>query len=198
MKGTSLNGQTLTLSNVQTGSASTSTTLSTEGNLGFSNTQPSLAINYLIATRGANPGVRRRNLETEGGEGLADLDDAVLPESRSHRRLGQDPFVGEVIMFAGNAVPFGWAACNGQFLPITNNAALFGIIGTTFGGNGQTNFGVPDLSGRVPIGIGQGSGLSSRILGDKVGSETTKLTAANLPGHTHGIPTITAITVAAP
>ncbi|MBD2386866.1 phage tail protein [Cylindrospermum sp. FACHB-282] len=94
-----------------------------------------------------------------------------------------EPFIGQIILFAGNYAPKGWALCQGQILSISQNQALFSILGTTYGGNGQTTFGLPDLRGRFPIGTGQGPGLTNRDLGELAGSE--RLTASQLPAHTH-------------
>lgn len=96
-----------------------------------------------------------------------------------------DPFLGQIILFAGNFAPKGWALCNGQLLPISSNSALFAILGTTYGGDGRTTFGLPDLSGRTPIGAGQGPGLSARALGERGGTETVTLLTSNMPAHTH-------------
>jgi microcystin-dependent protein len=96
-------------------------------------------------------------------------------------------YTGEIRMFAGNFAPSNWAFCNGQLLTISQNAALFSIIGTTYGGNGQTNFALPDLRGRVPVQFGQGSGLSNYSLGETGGQESVTLTTSNLPAHTHGV-----------
>ena len=82
------------------------------------------------------------------------------------------PFLGQVTLFAGTFAPGGWADCNGQLLSIAQNPALFSLLGTTYGGNGQTTFALPDLRGRVPLHNGQGPGLSSRPLGQQGGSET--------------------------
>ncbi len=92
-----------------------------------------------------------------------------------------EPFFAEIIMFGGNFAPRGWALCNGQILPIAQNTALFSLLGTTYGGNGQTTFALPDLRGRVPIHPGQGPGLSSYSLGQVAGSESTTLIQSNLP-----------------
>ncbi|MDQ5929487.1 MAG: hypothetical protein QG594_1266 [Bacteroidota bacterium] len=97
----------------------------------------------------------------------------------------QQPYVGEVRLFAGNFAPNGWFFCDGQLLPISEYDTLFMLIGTTYGGDGQTTFALPDLRGRVPIGMGQGPGLSNRILGEKAGQETITLTTANMPQHNH-------------
>ncbi len=96
-----------------------------------------------------------------------------------------DPFLGEIIMFGGNFAPRGWAYCDGQLLAISQYTALFSIIGTTYGGDGRTTFALPDLRGRAPLHAGQGPGLTSRNLGQRGGSETTTLTANNLPPHNH-------------
>src|SRR6266545_3110394 len=96
-----------------------------------------------------------------------------------------EPFIGEIIMFAGNFAPRGWAFCSGQILPIAQNTALFSILGTTFGGNGQTNFALPDLRGRVPIHPGQGPGLSNYGLGQTCGEETHTLITSDMPAHNH-------------
>src|SRR6187549_3017598 len=96
-----------------------------------------------------------------------------------------EPFLGEMKFIAFNFAPKGWALCNGQFLPINQNQALFSILGTTFGGNGQTTFGLPDLRGRVPMHPGNGPGLTPRTLGEQLGTETVTLLAGNVPSHTH-------------
>lgn len=101
-----------------------------------------------------------------------------------------DPFLGEIIMFGGNFAPRGWALCDGQLLPISANTALFSILGTTYGGDGRTSFGLPDLRGRVPMHAGNGPGLSDRRLGAKGGSETTHITTANMPAHNHAAPVV--------
>ena len=95
-------------------------------------------------------------------------------------RNGADPFIGEIELFAGNFEPKGFAFCNGQLLSIAQNTALFSILGTTYGGNGQTTFGLPDLRGRVPIHAGQGPGLSNRDLGEMGGTQSNTITT-----HTH-------------
>ena len=82
-----------------------------------------------------------------------------------------DPFIGEIIMCGGNFAPRGWALCNGQLLPIAQNTALFSILGTTYGGDGRTTFGLPELRGRVAMHAGSGPGLTPRSLGEKAGVE---------------------------
>jgi len=98
-----------------------------------------------------------------------------------------DPFIAQIIMFGGNFAPRGWALCDGQLLAISQNTALFSLLGTTYGGDGRTTFGLPDLRGRVPIHPGNGPGLSSYRLGQKGGAEINTLTSANLPSHNHTI-----------
>ncbi|HEY3102711.1 MAG TPA: tail fiber protein [Pyrinomonadaceae bacterium] len=96
-----------------------------------------------------------------------------------------EPFVGEIRMFAGNFAPNGWMFCEGQLLPISENETLFQLIGTTYGGDGESTFALPDLRGRVPIHQGTGSGLSSYILGENGGVEEVTLTVNQIPIHTH-------------
>ena len=96
-----------------------------------------------------------------------------------------DPFIAEIRMFGGNFAPRGWAFCNGQLLSIAQNTALFSLLGTTYGGNGQTTFGLPDLQGRSPMHQGQGPGLTPRVLGETSGQENVTLLASQMPAHTH-------------
>jgi microcystin-dependent protein len=96
-----------------------------------------------------------------------------------------EPFVGEIRMFAGNFAPRGWALCDGQLLAISQNDALFSLLGTIYGGDGRTTFGLPDLRGRIPVHTGSGPGLSPRQIGAKAGTETETLTIAQLPAHSH-------------
>ena len=96
-----------------------------------------------------------------------------------------EPFLGQIILVPYNFAPRGWAFCNGQILPIAQNTALFALLGTTYGGNGQTTFALPDLRGRVPLGSGQGPGLSNYALGQVGGTETETLTINQLPTHAH-------------
>jgi microcystin-dependent protein len=98
-----------------------------------------------------------------------------------------EPFLGEIIMFAGNFAPRGWALCDGQLLSISNNQALFSILGTAYGGDGRTSFALPDLRSRAPIHAGQGNGLTSHKLGDKSGAEYIRLTTDTLPQHQHAV-----------
>lgn len=101
-----------------------------------------------------------------------------------------EPFIGEVRIFGGNFAPRGWAFCQGQLLPIAQNSALFAILGTTYGGNGQTTFGLPDLRGRVPTGTGQGPGLPAVSLGELSGSPTHTLISTEMPAHNHLVRTV--------
>ena len=96
-----------------------------------------------------------------------------------------EPFLGEIRLFAGTFAPSGWMICDGRVLPIGGNTALFSILLTRFGGDGVSTFAIPDLRGRVPIGAGQGPGLTLRGVGDSLGTETHALTLAQLPFHTH-------------
>ena len=96
-----------------------------------------------------------------------------------------EPFVGEIRMFAGNFAPRGWAFCDGQLLAVSQNDVLFSLFGTTYGGDGRTTFGLPDLRGRVPIHAGSGPGLSQRRLGAMGGTEAVTLVADQIPSHNH-------------
>lgn len=96
-----------------------------------------------------------------------------------------DPFIGEIRLLPYTFAPRDWAFCNGQLLSIAQNTALFSILGTTYGGDGHTTFGLPNLKGRLAMGAGQGSGLTAHPLGAAVGSATVTLTANELPAHNH-------------
>jgi microcystin-dependent protein len=109
-----------------------------------------------------------------------------------------DAYLGEIRMFAGNYAPVGWAMCDGATLPISGNEALFTLLGTTWGGDGQTHFGLPDLRGRTPIGLGQGTGLTARVIGQSLGSEAVALTGDQMPAHTHVIAAGNAATAISP
>ena len=98
-----------------------------------------------------------------------------------------EPFIGQIQAFGFNFAPRGWAACNGQLLPIAQNTALFSLLGTTYGGDGRTTFGLPDLRGRAPMHYGNGPGLTSRPLGQHSGSEINILNSNQLPAHKHAI-----------
>src|SRR4051795_6561359 len=96
-----------------------------------------------------------------------------------------DPFVAEIRIFPFNFAPKGWAFCNGQILPISQNTALFSLLGTMYGGNGQTTFALPDLRGRAVLGPGQGPGLSGRTQGELAGAENVTLIQGQMPAHQH-------------
>lgn len=128
------------------------------------NVQPSLGLNYLIATQGIFPS-----------------NDLAFPQDGT-------PILGQVTLFAGNFEPQGWEFADGELLPIAQNQALFSIIGTTYGGNGTTNFALPDLRGRTTLGEGNGPGLTARLLGEMTGVETVTLTQSQLPNHSHSLP----------
>ncbi len=98
-----------------------------------------------------------------------------------------EPFIGEIRIFALNFAPLDWAFCNGQVMNITQNQALFAVLGNTFGGDGRNTFGLPNLRGCAPMQFGQGTGLSQRNLGQTGGAANVTLTAAQLPAHTHAI-----------
>jgi len=98
------------------------------------------------------------------------------------------PYVGEIRMFGGNFAPAGWAMCQGQLMPISQNDTLFNLIGTTYGGDGQSTFGIPDLSGRAPVHMGQGPGISSSYqIGEAAGVESVTLTTNQIPSHNHAV-----------
>ncbi|HMM66071.1 MAG TPA: tail fiber protein [Dokdonella sp.] len=98
-----------------------------------------------------------------------------------------DPFVAEIRIFPFNFAPRGWAWCDGQLLPISQNTALFSLLGTTYGGNGASNFALPNLQGRAPMHPGQGPGLSLHDLGENGGSETVTLLESEMPAHAHAL-----------
>lgn len=98
-----------------------------------------------------------------------------------------DPFVAEIRIFPFNFAPKGWAWCDGQLMPLSQNTALFSLLGTTYGGDGKSNFALPDLQGRGPMHPGQGPGLSLHDLGETGGSETVTLLESEIPAHSHGM-----------
>ena len=111
----------------------------------------------------------------------------VTAFSFSNSVSAQEAMIGEVKMFAGNFAPRGWAMCNGQLLQISQNSALFSILGTTYGGDGRTTFALPDLRGRVAVHAGSGTGLIRKQLGQQGGAENVNISVRNLPSHTHAI-----------
>jgi len=104
-----------------------------------------------------------------------------------------DPFVAEIRIFPFNFAPRGWAWCDGQLLPLSQNTALFSLLGTTYGGNGKSNFALPDLQGSAPMHPGQGPGLSLHDLGETGGSETVTLLESEIPAHTHTLRAATSL-----
>jgi microcystin-dependent protein len=148
---------------------STVSTGVTGGSQPFNNIQPYGTLTYAIALQGVYPSR------------------ALSAEPQALTTGSFNPFVGEIIQFAGNFAPRGYALCEGQLLSISQNTALFSLLGTNYGGNGTTTFALPDLRGRTPIGIGTGPGLTTVNLGEKSGTETVTLTQAQLPTHTHSI-----------
>src|SRR5918997_6967328 len=98
-----------------------------------------------------------------------------------------DPFVAEIRVFPFNFAPTGWAFCDGQLLPLSQNTALFSLLGTVYGGNGKSNFALPNLKGSAPMHPGQGPGLSLHDLGETGGSETVTLLESEMPAHTHAL-----------
>ena len=109
-----------------------------------------------------------------------------------------EPFVGQVIAVGFNFAPVGWALCQGQLLPISQNAALFSLLGTTYGGDGQSTFGLPDLRGRAALGMRQGSGLQPYVMGQPGGVESVTLTANQFASHTHALQAAATATTATP
>jgi microcystin-dependent protein len=98
-----------------------------------------------------------------------------------------DAFIGEIRAFAGNFAPAGWALCNGQLLPISQNTALFSLLGTTYGGDGKSNFALPNLQGSMPLGAGAGPGLTPRNLGETGGEVNHALSLSEMPPHNHAV-----------
>src|SRR5688572_32067253 len=98
-----------------------------------------------------------------------------------------DPFVAEIRIFPFNFAPTGWATCDGQLLPLSQNTALFSLLGTTYGGDGKSNFALPNLQGNAPMHWGQGAGLSNHDLGEVGGSETVTLLQSEMPVHSHSV-----------
>ncbi len=109
-----------------------------------------------------------------------------------------DFFIGEIRAFGFNFAPRGWAQCDGSLQPISQNTALFSLLGTAYGGNGQTNFGLPDLRGRMGMGIGEGPGLTPRFSGDRIGAASHALTTSEVPTHGHGMNAVASATTGTP
>jgi len=146
-------------------------TYDTGGGQPHPNMQPSLALNRIIGLQGYYPP------RSVGG---VDAPASVLG--------GLEPYIGEVSLFAGNFAPRNWAFCDGQLLPITQNTALFTLLGTTYGGDGRTTFGLPDLRGRTVLHEGTGPGLTPRYHGQMTGVEQVTLTEAQMASHDHTLP----------
>ncbi|HEY0891903.1 MAG TPA: tail fiber protein [Cellvibrio sp.] len=106
-----------------------------------------------------------------------------------------DPFMGEIRMFAGTYAPRGWAFCNGQLLAIASNSALFSLLGTNYGGNGTTTFGLPDLRGRMAVGTGSGPGLTPVVLGEVTGTENVNVLSTNVPAVTAPVTTTASVAI---
>lgn len=104
-----------------------------------------------------------------------------------------DQFVAEIRIFAGNFAPTGWALCNGQLMPISQNTALFSLLGTTYGGDGKSTFALPNLQGAAPLQAGQGPGLSLYDLGESIGSPSVTLLQTEMPAHNHGALAVAAV-----
>lgn len=145
-------------------------TATTGGGQPIDNMQPSLPLRYIINIDGLFP-----SRDSDVGE----------------------PFMGQILLFAGDFAPKGWAFCDGQLIPIAQNTALFSILGTAYGGNGQTTFALPDLRGRLPVGTGQGPGLEDRLLGEVFGTQTESLNVDELPPHNHTVPEPSSIALSA-
>ena len=144
-----------------------------------------------IAAAPANP--RRdflaRTAAALGGGLLALAGRPALPhgDQAQAATTAAEPFIGEIMLFAGNFAPNGWAMCNGQLLSIAQNTALFSLIGTYYGGDGQVTFALPDLRGRVPVHTGQGPGLPNVDLGETGGAPYHTLIAPEMPAHSHAL-----------
>ncbi len=173
------------------------TSKSPVGNVSAGESNGAIAVYSTVSNAALNAGA-----VTSSGGGQAARKHAAISDSElRHRARGNlpvaqlkttaetdpmtEPFVGEIRMFAGNFAPRSYAFCSGQLLSIAQNTALFSLLGTTYGGNGQTTFALPDLRGRIPIHRGQGPGLSNRDLGSTGGTESVTLSVNQIPAHSH-------------
>jgi len=125
--------------------------------------------------------------------GITAIFSVLIITSAPNAEAGGSPFIGEIQYVAFSFAPQGWASCDGQLLAISSNSALFSLIGTIYGGDGETTFGLPDMRGRVPIHLGSGPGLSSYSIGARAGAEQTTLNPNQIPGHNHQLKAIGAL-----
>lgn len=147
------------------------------------------------ASPAADSAVPRRNFLARAltmvgaGALLGGVPRAIAAPAPPPSTQGADPFIGEIMIFAGNFAPNGWAVCDGQLLPINQNTALFSLLGTMYGGDGQTTFALPDLRGRVPLhaGFSAGPGLPPYVQGQMGGETNHTLLPSELPAHTHTV-----------
>jgi microcystin-dependent protein len=139
------------------------------------------------APTGKKRRVSRSGLLRGAAAGVAGLAAARFVQPEAAQAGSGNDFIGEIVMFAFNFAPVGYALCQGQLLPIQQNTALFSILGTTYGGNGTSNFELPDLQGRVPLGVGAGPGLSPYVLGQHSGTETVTVLSTQMAAHIHTV-----------
>ena len=129
----------------------------------------------------------RRVPDRDDGDLLGSAQEGASADDASGLGIGTEPYLGSIGMFAGNFAPQGYMICNGAMLQVSQNQALYSLLGTTYGGNGQTTFEIPDLRGRTPIGVGHGGGLTPRQLGESGGEEKVMLDQNQIPSHTHAL-----------
>ncbi|MGB5398332.1 MAG: tail fiber protein [Gammaproteobacteria bacterium] len=129
----------------------------------------------------------KKSLENRSITALISASALTMGIGFSQPAQASEPFLAEIVMFGGNFAPRSWALCQGQILSINSNQALFSLLGTTYGGDGRTTFGLPDLRGRSPIGAGNGPGLAAYSLGQKGGTENHTLSVGQTPSHNHGV-----------
>ncbi len=171
-------------------SGGTSMVSTTGGGQSIPIMQPYLSVTFIIALEGIFPSQSRRAEEEEEVE--PEDNNHHDEQQQRHRRLQTSPYLGEIKMFAGGFAPQGWALCEGQLMSIAQNTALFSLLGTTYGGDGRSNFALPDLRGRVAVSPTSGApGLPTIILGDKAGVASVTPGVTELTPHTHTITTVT-------